>query len=148
MDQVWLAAGLALLIGCKDDEGALLPFDQFCRVRAENICSVRVPPCCAEDDRAPDCIERETDACETQRERIAGLESELDYHASNASQKVDAELSELEQCQAPRPLPSFFEGALEEGDACKRATQCASGACGAESGVCEPAPEISLCSGE
>ncbi|HEX6244655.1 MAG TPA: hypothetical protein VFZ61_27240 [Polyangiales bacterium] len=148
-DWLWFGIwSLALLPACKGDDALLLPFAELCSARAENICSVRVPPCCAEDARAPDCIELETAACEKQRKQIAGVEGDLDYHASRASEKVDAELIELEQCQPPRPLPSFFEGALEEGAACKRDTQCVTGACGAESGVCESAADVALCPGE
>ena len=141
----WLCAVVALA-ACKDDE-LLLGFDQLCPFRAENICAARAS-CCAEGTVAPDCVEQETSACTAERDRIAGVESELTYDSSAASLTLDEEEAALAQCEAPFPLESFFEGALELDEPCTRDTQCASGHCGIESKVCESAEEVTLCPAE
>ena len=141
----WLFCVVALA-ACKDDE-FILGFDQLCPLRAENICAARAS-CCAEGTVAPDCVEQETDACTAERDRIAGLEEDLTYDSSSASLTLDEEQAALSQCEAPFPLPSFFDGALALDEPCTRDTQCASGHCGIESEVCESAEEVTLCPAE
>lgn len=136
------------LASCSNDDQLFLGFDQLCALRAENICGARATSCCSEASVPPDCVEQETAACDAERERIAGLEPELTFHGQHASDKVDAENSGLSQCEAPWPLTQFFDGALAEGEACRRDTQCESGHCGSASGACESAEEVSLCPAE
>jgi hypothetical protein len=141
----WLCASL-VLAACKHDE-FILGFDQLCPLRAEDICSARAA-CCAEEALAPDCVAQETQVCEAQRQKIAGVEAQLQYDSRTASDKLDEEQAALLECGAPLPVPSFFEGAAALDEPCTRDTQCASGRCGDESGVCESADEVTLCPAE
>lgn len=144
---IGLVVGGLVLAACAKNGEPFLSFGELCASRAADVCSARTS-CCAEESQSDDCLERETNDCQALRMRIARVEEDQVYDSEAAALVAAEQREALAECSAPFPLTRFFQGTLEEGSPCARATQCTSGVCGVDTQVCESAEEVTLCPGE
>jgi hypothetical protein len=136
-----LAWPLLLVTGC-DDDPAFQPLSMLCNDLAEDICDARAGGCCEEANPAA-CIDATRAQCQLQLDALTA--EPLRYDAIEAAAKRRALRPQLDRCDAPPPLASFFTGGLPDGAACERDAQCSGGACPPDTGLCALAL-IRLCS--
>lgn len=146
----WLSICAALttaLASCsKDDGGPFLSIATLCRERSVAICAARSFSC-DEEQRDPNCQENERALCQDELE-ILDKDEEREYYAPMAAQVRSEEQAALDNDEPPFPVARYFDKGLAVGDECERDTQCDSGVCDSDTGVCSDPPETQLCATE
>jgi hypothetical protein len=138
-----LCAFTFVLHACKKDEQAFLPVPALCEQRSEAICSALAHFCDSEEDDLS-CKSRQRALC-VQESKPYEEEPSLSYDTVGLSKLRNEEQAALDEGNAPFPLARFFEGGLPVDAECERDSQCETGLCEGESGLCAEPAKAELC---
>jgi hypothetical protein len=135
------------LAGCsKDNSGPFLSLASLCTERSEAVCAARSFSC-EEEQRDPACQKNEREQCEAELEAFEA-DADREYYAPTAARVRNEEQAALDDGEPPFPLARYFEKGLAVDEECERDTQCDSGVCDPDTGVCSEPPETQLCAAE
>lgn len=132
--------------GCKHNDEPFLPLPSLCPQRTEAICAERSYAC---GDGEPDlsCPEEELASCNALTKAFKD-EPGLTYDSRTGSLVRSDEQAALDHDEAPFPLARYFSGGRPVDAECERDSQCETGSCSADTGLCQDAPALQLCEPE
>lgn len=141
---LWIGSALAALVSCDSPhDRPFIPLKDLCDERTVGICAARAVSCEGEE-AGSNCQVDEFERCVAEREAFE-QEDRLSYDSGGAINVRNEEQAALDDGQGPFPLARYFQGGLVIDDECERDSQCESGACNADTGLCAEPPESALC---